>query len=342
MKTSGCAFVALVVLSGCSHLGRAQREEVDALALFREVTLSKSQLEVRTGMPFQFSGSEKQCVQATCQDGDQRCSPTDHYEGSPLMKASDYTRYYGLTQGPDGYSHYAPDSQYVRDVATLVADMDRLMQSFRDTGLRQALERQGKRPALMFDIDNTLEFTAAPDSDLQGEGPAITEVVDFALRWCFKDGLECYFVTARNCDAKSAAATATWLKANLKLDDQQLARSTHFSRNRKSLTCEVPGRPQVAYKDVIREALERQQNVFWLMSVGDQLTDFLGEHSGLKVRVPNQFFHSDIVPNQYAPWGAGQCGSPLTIAPPRACAESLVGHAIKETSYEYCKLQPAP
>lgn len=339
MKKSLSLCLALVVLSGCSLFKRNDSDDIKALALFQQMTQGKSQLEVRTGIPYQFSGSEKQCVQSTCAQGDKDCKPTDHFNGSPLMKSSDFNAYYGLSTGPDGYSHYAADSQYARDVATLVADMDRLMASFRDTGMRQALERDGRHPALMFDLDNTLEFSAAPDYDPKGAGPAIAGVVDFAKRWCFKDGVDCYFVTARNCDAVSAAPTAIWAKANLGLSDEQLGRYVFFSRNQTSLTCDVAGKPQIAYKDVVREALERDRKVFWLMSVGDQLTDSLGEHSGMKVRVPNQFFHSDIVPNQYAPWGAGQCGSPQTIAPPRDCAESLVGHALQVTGYEYCKTQ---
>lgn len=98
----------------------------------------------------------------------------------------------------------------------------------------------------------------------------------------------------------------------------------------------------MAYKDVIREALEHQEQVFWLMSVGDQLTDSLGEHSGMKVRVPNQFFHADVSPNQWRFYGRGQCGSPTTIAPPRDCAESLRDHAIKYSSLEYCRTQQPP
>jgi hypothetical protein len=192
----------------------------------------------------------------------------------------------------------------------------------------------------MFDIDNTLEFSAAADSDDKGDGPAIQGMVDFANRWCFKNGLACYFITARNCDASSVPPTAKWLRNNLHLSDMQVSRYTHFSRNSNNLTCTIPGNPQVAYKDVIRQALEDQQNIFWLMSIGDQLTDSLGEHSGMKIRVPNQFFHSDITPNQYAPWGSGQCSSPTTIAPPTTCSDSLLQRAVEVTNLSYCSKQP--
>lgn len=330
---------SVFILSACSV--NQTMNSPDTLSLYREMTSMKTQLQERTGEPTQFNASEKMCITATCADGDTDCKPTDHYNGSPLMAASDYEKYYDLTTGADGYSQYGKTSHYARDVARLTANLDQLMETFESTGLRREVQMQGLTPALMFDIDNTLEFSAAADSDTKGDGPAIEGVVDFAQRWCFKDGLACYFVTARNCDASSVPPTAKWLKNNLDLSDEQIGRYTHFSRNTQSLTCTIPGNPQVAYKDVIREALTEQQNVFWLMSIGDQLTDSLGEHSGMKIRVPNQFFESDITPNQFAPWGVGQCGSLTTIAPPTECADSLRGRAIEVTSLEYCRQQPA-
>ena len=342
MKGFAAALFVLFTLSACTVQQTRNDDGLDAPALYREMTRVKTQLQERTGEPTQFSGSEKICVKATCQQGDKNCKETDHYNGSPLMKGSDYKGYYQLTSGKDGYFRYGKDSAYAHDVAALTANLDRLMTAFQHTGLRDELKRRGLTPALMFDIDNTLEFSAAPDSDAKGDGPAIQGMVDFAKRWCFKDGVVCYFITARNCDASSVPPTAKWLKDNLHLSDEQLRRYTHFSRNTSSLTCPaLPDTTEVAYKDVIREALEQQEHIFWLMSVGDQLTDSLGEHSGMKIRVPNQFFHSDIVPNQYAPWGKGLCGRPTTIAPPRPCAGALIGHAIEVSSLDYCSKQPA-
>ncbi|WP_456043849.1 hypothetical protein [Shewanella sp. A14] len=75
------------------------------------------------------------------------------------------------------------------------------------------------------------------------------------------------------------------------------------------------------------------------MSIGDQLTDSLGEHSGIKVRVPNQFFHADINPNQFASYGRGQCGPVETIAPPLACSFVLKSKALAVTNINYCRSQ---
>lgn len=336
------ASLFLAMLAGCATPTKPTTQAVDVLDLFRQITQGKSQLQVRTGEPNQFNGSEKICITATCAGPDgTKCQSTDHYNGSPLMADSDYQSYYELTTS-GGYQRYGAGSHYAKDVAALTANLDQLMESFQRTGLRQTLRERGLTPALMFDIDNTLEFSGGPDSDNKGEGPAIQGMVDFVKRWCFKDDLACYFVTARNCDVGSVTATQRWLKANLPYDEATLRHYTHFSRNAKDLTCPVSGNPTVAYKDVIREALEQQEKVFWLMSIGDQLTDSLGNHSGMKIRVPNQLFHSDIVPNQYAPWGVGQCASPVTIAPPADCSAKLVGHAVEYSSVDYCGKQPTP
>lgn len=354
MKNHIIVLSLALLVSACSS--------TDTLSLYRDMTQGKSQLEMRTGKPTQFSGSEKLCITATCKNGDpNNCTTPDHYNGSPLMSGSDFVNYYGLSREINGspyisdiqyeqdlkdpnhgYAVYRNDSQYAEDVTALKSNMDRLMESYKHTGLRKELEQRDMTPALMFDLDNTLEFSAGPDSDPKGEGPAIKGMVEFANQWCFKDGVACFFITARSCDESSTTPTKKWLKANLKLDEETVQRHTYFSRNTKNLTCSATGSATVAYKDVIREALEREQNVFWLMSVGDQLTDSLGEHSGMKVRVPNQFFHADVVGNQYAPWGVGKCGSPVTIAPPRDCANTLLDQAIHYSNLNYCSTQPAP
>lgn len=321
------------------------KARVDSVALFREMTAGKTLLSVQTGESTQFNESEKICLQSTCSPEGKNCKIGDHFHASPLMKGSQLIRYYQLSpenpvdsKGNPQYQKYGPDSDYAADLKALKNRMDSLMISFRNSGLLEELGHRGLTPALMFDIDNTLEFSAGPDSDPVGDGPAIQPMVDFANKWCFKDGIDCYFITARTCTESSVPPTEKWLLANLKFDDRVIRNHTHFSTNPEDLVCEgLSENISVAYKDLIRQAMEAERNIFWLMSVGDQLTDSLGEHSGMKVRVPNQFFQSDIVPNQFAPWGKGQCYSPHTMAPPAQCAIRLLPRAIQKTSLEYCR-----
>lgn len=324
-------------LSACSHHARTP----DPVSLYQELTRNKSQLDVRIGASNQYSGSEQMCLDAQCDASGNNCKPINIVTPSPLMTNSDYKNYYQLTQDSEGFSHYGVTSQYASDIEILRKQLDGLMQSFNKSGLIDQLKQQNKTPALMFDIDNTLEFSAAIDSDQTGKGPAIHGMVDFAKQWCFKGGVDCYFVTARTCENESAVPTQYWLEKNMELDSQTVDQYTYFSRNTSQLLCKnlVTPAPNVAYKDIVREALETERNVFWLMSIGDQLTDSLGKHSGIKVRVPNQFFHADINPNQFASYGVGHCDPLETIAPPLECRLSLKPKALAVTNINYCRSQ---
>lgn len=74
----------------------------------------------------------------------------------------------------------------------------------------------------MFDIDNTLELTSFNDDyDSKGTKPT-PYMADFVKNQCFKDGVDCYFITARYCNTASATTTAKWLKVNLDLTDDQI------------------------------------------------------------------------------------------------------------------------
>jgi hypothetical protein len=321
-------------LSACSFHAQGP----DSLSLYRELTRDKSLLDVRRGSANQYSGSEKICLDAQCDAAGNNCKPARAVAPSPLLIQSDYQKYYQLTTGSDGYSHYGSGSEYAANIDALRQRLDGLMVSFNKSGLLNELKRKGQTPALMFDIDNTLEFSGAIDSDPSGNGPAIQGVAAFAQQWCFKEGVDCYFVTARSCNASSAQPTAFWLGKNMGLDAEKINRYTYFSRNTEELVCaDLPApAPNVAYKDIVREALVDERKVFWLMSIGDQLTDSLGDHSGMKVLVPNQFFHADINPNQFATYGVGRCAPVVTIAPPKSCSNALKARALAVTNIGYC------
>ena len=125
-----------------------------------------------------------------------------------------------------------------------------------------------------------------------------------------------------------------WIKNELNLNDEMVNEFVHLSG---SLTgCSENSEAAVAYKDVVRQALSEQKGFFWLMSIGDQLTDSLGHHSGVKILVPNQLFQSDIVPNQFAPWGKGKCDTHYTVAPDSSCFQQLQTTVLEKTSVSYC------
>ncbi|MGX9460918.1 hypothetical protein ACWXWU_06680 [Shewanella sp. A14] len=247
-------------LSACSH----HASTPDAISLYQELTRNKSQLDVRIGELNQYSGSEKLCLDSQCDANGEDCKPINVPSPSPLMVHSDYQHYYQLIQDSAGFSHYGVTSQYATDIETLRQRLTHLMQAFNQSGLITQLKKQNKTPALMFDIDNTLEFSAAIDSDPTGRGPAIQGMVDFAKQWCFKDGVDCYFVTARTCENESAEPTQYWLEKNMGFNAYIVNQYTYFSRNTNQFVCKnlTTPTPNVAYKDIVREALEIERNVF--------------------------------------------------------------------------------
>ena len=325
LSISLIACVLLFAVTLQSKDNAQSNDKIDTLHLFKTITENKAFYSQRTGEAAQFNYSDEVCI-------------------ADLIKKSDSTAYYKLKKNgyKGSYDIYGKDSQYAADVKALATHLDDLMRSFHRSGLIAEIVRRGRTPALMFDIDNTLEFSAGIDGDPTGNGPPIKGTVAFAKRHCFKDNIVCYFITARDCDKKSTAPTLKWVKDNLALSEEQAKKYTYFSGIFRSEGCLHPPNTSIAYKDIIRHALEEEENIFWLMSIGDQLTDSLGRHSGMKIEVPNQFFHSDTVPNQLAPYGKGNCNRTVTVAPDETCSKKLLKTAVEHSSFSFCEKRPNP
>jgi hypothetical protein len=152
---------------------------------------------------------------------------------------------------------------------------------------------------MMFDIDNTLEFSSRSDNDTKGDGPPITPTVDFVKKWS-KEGVRCYFVTGREPNKVEAQATEKWLKNTFGLTDSELEQRVFFLGDliMSSLdSSNVPPNTEIAYKDVARQALSERDGAFWLMSMGDQSTDSYGQHGGARILIPNLLFNKAILFN---------------------------------------------
>ncbi|MCP4659105.1 MAG: hypothetical protein GY856_27160 [bacterium] len=311
-RGAGAALLLLLAAGslGCGTAGTRP----GMLDFYQELTSVRSLVDQRMGELTQLPKNEKRCI-------------------SEIVAASDAKSYYELDEAAteDDYDTYGEDSAYARDVARLVETAERLMALFKDSGFLDEIVRQGRTPALMFDVDNTLEFTSARDTDLKGEGPPIVGTVDFSKKHCFKDGVACYFVTARLCTAGAANSTGKWIGKTFGLTAAEVEQHTFLMGNVTGCPAD-PGQ-KIAYKDIVRQALSRRDRAFWLMSVGDQLTDFWGEHSGLKMWVPNQLFHSNVVPNPT--WEPG-CTRQEIVAPATSCSEEIVGDVLALTQVSSC------
>ena len=263
------------------------KQSREMLSLFQGLTENKIYYEERRGEIFQFPENVKKY-------------------SARIASESDANAYYGLkAKGyKDAYDIYSEHSQYASDIQQTINDARNLINLFKGSSLLEAIRSQGKKPAIMFDIDNTLEFSSRSDSDLTGQGPPIKPVVEF-VRDCLKDGIECYFITARlRSDSKEFSSTKIWLKDTFGLSDLQLKRYVYLVGDLsygkyRNIYPETQKNVTIAYKDVLRRVLSERDSVFWIMSIGDQLTDVYGKDSGVKVLIPNLFFDNAIVTNPY-------------------------------------------
>ncbi|QIV94934.1 HAD family acid phosphatase [Allofrancisella frigidaquae] len=297
-------------LAGCDNNDTI--DKVDSLKLYDEVTRLKTEFNEQNGHKFELPDNVKSCV-------------------NQIVKESNV---YDYMSSKDALS-YTKKSQYAKDSEDTINEINKLLEKFKDIGFINAIKKSGKIPGLMFDIDNTIQLSSFED-DYFSKGKIVTPaIVDFIKKQCFKDGIACYFITARYCNNKAATATAEWLKSNLDLTSNQLEKFVFFSGSIDNSLCASKPNQKVAYKDSFRQALSEQKNVYWLMSVGDQMTDWYGSHSGLKVRFPNQMFHSEIVPNNYNK--ENDCDVRTVIEPTQQCYNQLKEGILEHSTINYCK-----
>lgn len=262
--------------------------------------------------------------------------------------------------GSYSYVQYKEDSAFGRDLQTTIDRTDDLLEQLYQAGMMNAMET----PALMFDIDNTMEYTAFNDTDFGGgDGPPLTATVTFIKKWCDGWGsgdramLQCIFMTARYCTEFNAKATSNWLKKTYNASDELISTHVQFSGNLKCSCCDA-SRGNIAYKDILRKDWIEEYGFSWIASIGDQLTDSVGHYSGIKIKLPNVWFDSSIVPNQYTQgkqpplnndglipeekWPS-QCAvkpqAPIAPGPHHCLNKDALRHARQHSSFDYCLAQ---
>lgn len=299
----------ITILGACSN---NDKNNVDPLELYNKVTQLEAAFDEQYGDTFKLPENANKCV-------------------ADITKDSNDFKYMGTKNSYD----YSLNSQYAKTAKKLVGSLNNLLSEFKQIGFIKTIEKNGKHPAIMFDIDNTLELTSFNDGyDSKGTKPT-PYMADFVKNQCFKDGVDCYFITARYCNTASATTTAKWLKVNLDLTDDQINKYVFLSGSIDNSLCATGANDKVAYKDSFRQALSEQRSVYWLMSIGDQMTDWYGSHSGLKVKFPNQLFQSNIVPNNYD--NPSNCSMMTVTAPTQSCYNRLKSGILEHATINYCK-----
>jgi hypothetical protein len=249
-----------------------------------------------------------------------------------ILKHSDTKKY----MGSKTYNGYSLDSKFSKEAHDMMNALANLVGDFKRIGFIREIKSQGKTPALMFDIDNTIELTSFDDDYFTKSGINDPSTAHFIKNVCFKDGIACYFITARTCNHNEASATKKWLQKHLSLTNEQVSKYVFLSGSMPANACTSKPNEKVAYKDVLRESLSQTRHVYWLMSIGDQMTDWFGKHSGLKVWYPNEMFDSSIVGNNGN--DSNKKGVLKTVvAPTEGCYQKLKDKALTDSTIQYCQ-----
>ena len=288
---------------------------VDTIQLFKSLTNQKAVFSSQYGNKEELPDNAKFCI-------------------DEIVKNSNSKDYYGLNikAKDNSYDTYSEDTRYSEDLKESVGYAERILLSLKKIGFLRTLKNKKLKPAIMFDIDNTLAFTSEYDDDETGNSPEIKETSDFVRKYCFKNGIECYFITARSCSSKKYNATYKWLKDTFKFNETILKDNLYLTGNIKG--CENSKYERVAYKDLLKYALSKKQHLFWIMSIGDQLTDVFGENSGIKVLLPNKLFKSNVVPHADK---KEDCNFTTVVKPSDQCLKKLESVIINRTGQDNCK-----
>jgi hypothetical protein len=249
-----------------------------------------------------------------------------------ILKNSNTQKY----MGNETYNGYSANSEFSKEANNMMNALAKLIGSFKSIGFIQEIKTQGKTPALMFDIDNTIELTSFDDDYWTKSGVNDPATATFIKKVCFQDGIDCYFITARTCNHDEAIATKKWLQQHLNLSNKQVSKYVFLSGSIPDNACTTNPSEKVAYKDILRQDLSKTRNVYWLMSIGDQMTDWFGKHSGLKVWYPNEMFDTSIVGNNHN--HPSQKGALKTVvAPTEHCYQKLKQKALVDSTIQYCQ-----
>ncbi|MCF6777692.1 HAD family acid phosphatase [Thiotrichales bacterium 19X7-9] len=318
MKKRKIAFLS-ALLAGLINITFADeinmnKGHVDSLKLYSEVTSLTMAFNEKYGKEFRLPVNAKDSVKT-------------------ILENSNTKKY--MDTKP--YNDYGSNSQFSIDAHKMMSDLKNLINQFKEIGFINEIKLHGQTPAIMFDIDNTIELTSFDDDYFTKSGINDPATSEFIKSVCFKDGIACYFITARTCNKDEALATKEWLKVHLKLSNNELNHYVFLSGSVPANACTSESNVRVAYKDVLRQALTDQRHVYWLMSIGDQMTDWFGKNSGLKVWYPNEMFDSSIVENNHN--NRKEIGTlQKVIAPSKQCYKKLQKNVLEYSTLQYCQL----
>lgn len=224
-------------------------------------------------------------------------STHEPYNIGQLVK--DIDTYYGTTADADGVYQASPDSPYAEDLARIDAEAERYL----DKAARTAHHR-GARPAVVFDIDDTLllsldyekrhnyTYDSATWNDYvnKADRPAVFGSPEL-VRYAESRGVEVFYNSGLT-EAQRAGAVANLKKAgaDVNLDAGHMFLKDKAAPPAYLKHCAVPGTwncTTVQYKSGTRRHIEHDLGYEIIANFGDQYSDLDGGYADRAYKLPN-------------------------------------------------------
>ncbi|MFD8272574.1 HAD family acid phosphatase [Streptomyces flaveolus] len=212
----------------------------------------------------------------------------------------DIDAYYGTAPDDDGVYQASPDSRYARDLASVDAAARKQI----DKAARAAAHHKGSRPAVVFDIDDTLLLSLdyekknnyGYDSATwaayvnKADRPAVFGSPEL-VRYAQEKGVEVFYNSGLS-ESQRAAAVENLKKvgADVNLDAGHMFLKDKANPPSYLTHCATPGTwtcTTVQYKAGTRRHIERDLGYDIVANFGDQYSDLQGGYADRTYKLPN-------------------------------------------------------
>ncbi|GAA2877447.1 HAD family acid phosphatase [Streptomyces mexicanus] len=216
------------------------------------------------------------------------------------LLTKDIDTYYGTTLDADGVYQAAPDSPYAKDLARIDADAERYIDQVARTARHG---HHGKKPAVVFDIDDTLllslDYEKKNNYGYNGatwaayveraDRPAVFGSPEL-VRYAAKKGVTVFYNSGLS-EAQRSAAVANLKKvgADVNLDDAHMFLKDTANPPSYLSDCAAPGAwkcTTVQFKAGTRKHIE-DLGYDIVANFGDQYSDLDGGYADRTYKLPN-------------------------------------------------------
>ncbi|MEU6598551.1 HAD family acid phosphatase [Streptomyces flaveolus] len=215
------------------------------------------------------------------------------------LLVKDIDTYYGTTADSNGVYQASPDSPYAKDLARIDADA----KSYIDKAARKA-RHQGEKPAVVFDIDDTLllsldyekrynyTYNSSTWNDYvnRADRPAVFGSPEL-VRYAASKGVEVFYNSGLS-EAQRSGAVENLKKvgADVNLDAGHMFLKDKANPPAYLKDCATPGTwncTTVQYKSGTRQHIEDDLGYEIIANFGDQYSDLDGGHADRTYKLPN-------------------------------------------------------